>query len=69
SKVDKASLKEIDDMIASGVISGGMIPKVEACQKALLEGVAAVRMVNGKDERSIVSDVMSGKPHGTLITK
>ncbi|MDR0334728.1 MAG: acetylglutamate kinase, partial [Methanomassiliicoccaceae archaeon] len=39
SKVDKASLKEIDDMIASGVISGGMIPKVEACQKALLEGV------------------------------
>jgi acetylglutamate kinase len=69
SKVDTASLKMIDDMISSGIISGGMIPKVEACRKALLEGVSAVRMVNGKDERSIVSDVMDGKPHGTLITK
>jgi acetylglutamate kinase len=69
SKLDRVSLNMIDDMISSGVISGGMIPKVEACRKALLEGVSAVRMVNGKDERSIVSDVMGGKPHGTLITK
>ena len=69
SKVDQASLKMIDGMIASGIISGGMIPKVEACRKALLEGVSAVRMVNGKDERSIVSDIISGKAHGTLITK
>jgi acetylglutamate kinase len=69
SKMDKVSLKMIDDMIASGVISGGMIPKVEACRKAISEGVSAVRMVNGKDERSIVSDVMNNASHGTLITK
>lgn len=68
SKLDTVSLKKIDELIASGVISGGMIPKVEACRKAIQEGVSAVRMVNGKDERSIVSDVMDGKPHGTLIT-
>ena len=68
SKVDKISLSGIDGLIASGVISGGMIPKVEACRDAILAGVSAVRMVNGKDKASIVSDVMDGKPHGTLIT-
>ena len=64
------SLAEVDDLIASGVISGGMVPKVEACRKALLAGVTKVRMVNGKDEKSIVSDVMQeGIEHGTVITK
>jgi acetylglutamate kinase len=69
SKVDCISLPEVDRLIADGTISGGMIPKVEACRAALLSGVAAVRMVNGKDPRSIVSDVMQNKPHGTVIVK
>jgi len=67
SKIDKITIKEIDALISNGTISGGMIPKVEACSKAILAGVSAVRMVNGKDERSIVSDIMEGNGHGTLI--
>lgn len=69
SKIDRLSVEEVDALIADGTISGGMIPKVEACKKALLAGVSVVRMVNGKDERSIVSDVMKGVAHGTVITK
>lgn len=64
------SLTQVDELIADGTISGGMIPKVEACRRALLAGVSKVRMVNGKDPDSIVSDVMKeGVEHGTLITK
>ena len=69
SKIDSLTLEEVDALIADGTISGGMIPKVEACRKALLAGVSKVRMVNGKDQRSIVSDVMKDVPHGTIITK
>ena len=69
SKIDSLTLDEVDALIADGTISGGMIPKVEACRKALLAGVSKVRMVNGKDQRSIVSDVMKDVPHGTIITK
>ncbi|MDR2866466.1 MAG: acetylglutamate kinase [Methanomassiliicoccaceae archaeon] len=69
SKIDSVTLEDIDALIADGTISGGMIPKVEACRKAILSGVSAVRMVNGKDKESIVSDVMDNKPHGTLITR
>ena len=64
------TLEQVDGLIADGTISGGMVPKVEACRRALLAGVSKVRMVNGKDKKSIVSDVMQeGVEHGTVITK
>ena len=69
SKQDLLTLKEVDRLIADGVIFGGMIPKVDACRNALNAGVTRVRMVNGKDPRSIVSDVMRSVEHGTIITK
>jgi acetylglutamate kinase len=69
SKIDNLTLKEIDGLISSGVISGGMIPKVEACRDALNAGVKTVRMVNGKDKRSILTDILNNVPVGTIITK
>ena len=70
SKINELTLAEVDRLMEDGTISGGMIPKVEACRSALLAGVSAVRMVNGKDPRSIVSDVMmKDNHHGTIITK
>ena len=69
SKLDRVTLSEIDELIASGVISGGMIPKVEACKAVIDSGVDKVRMVNGKDEKSIITDIMKNIPHGTVITR
>lgn len=69
SKIDEMTLKGVDDLIARGVISGGMIPKVEACREALDAGVARVRMINGKDEKVILSDIVHGSKVGTLIKK
>ncbi|MCL2295870.1 MAG: acetylglutamate kinase [Methanomassiliicoccaceae archaeon] len=68
SKVDKITSKQIDKLIADGTISGGMIPKVDACRDALKAGVGTVRMVNGKDPNSILTDVIKNVPHGTIIT-
>ena len=69
SKIDSLTLEEVDALIADGIISGGMIPKVEACRSALLAGVGTVRMVNGKDPTSIITDIKKGVPHGTVITR
>ena len=60
--------KEILALIEDGTISGGMIPKVEACMKAVEAGAKAVRMVNGKDPENIFSDIAGGKVKGTVIT-
>lgn len=69
TKQNLLTLAEVDALIADGTISGGMIPKVDACRNALNAGVAKVRMVNGKDPRSIVSDLMNSVEHGTIIVK
>ena len=69
SIVNRLTLGEVDGLIADGTISGGMIPKVDACRSALHAGVGTVRMVNGKDPRSILTDVVKNVPHGTVITK
>lgn len=62
SKADSVTLAEVDALITDGTISGGIIPKVEACGKALLAGVFVVRMVNVKDLRSIITDINRGVP-------
>ena len=69
SKIDSLTLDDIDGLIEDGTISGGMIPKVEACREALNSGVEVVRMVNGKDKRSILTDMIKNVPIGTIITK
>jgi acetylglutamate kinase len=68
SKFGTLTKKEILALIEDGTVSGGMIPKVEACIKAVEAGAKAVRMVNGKDPDNIFSDVAGGKVKGTLIT-
>lgn len=69
STIPSLNLSEIDSLIADGTISGGMIPKVEACRKAVLAGVSVVRMVNGKDPETILGGIMEGAPKGTIIKK
>lgn len=59
------TLAQVDDLIRDGVITGGMIPKVEACRSAIEAGVRRVRMVNGKDPGT---PMLSGTA-GTVITK
>lgn len=69
SKVDEATLEDIDALIDDGTISGGMLPKVEACRRALLAGAGAVRMVDGRSGGPIVADAVKGVPCGTLIRR
>lgn len=67
SKVDRATLADIDAMIADGTISGGMLPKVAGCRKAVEAGARSVRMVDGKDPSDMLARAFAGEDVGTLI--
>lgn len=62
------TLSGIDALIADGTITGGMVPKVDACRTALLNGVGTVYMLNGKDPHSLVRKLIRGEDTGTRIT-
>jgi acetylglutamate kinase len=57
---------EARDMIESGVISGGMIPKISCC---LNNNVANVHILNGTIEHAILLEIFTDHGVGTKIIK
>jgi acetylglutamate kinase len=63
----RLSAAEAEAWIASGVIAGGMIPKINACRKALNAGAVA-RIIDGKQPHALLKE-FEGEAGGTTITK
>lgn len=57
--LSRLSGKEAEALIASGVISGGMIPKVNACLKALNAGARA-RIIDGRKPHALLKEIQGG---------
>jgi len=65
----KLTISEAEELIKEGTISGGMIPKVEACINALKKGVESVHIINGKIPHSILLEIFTEEGIGTMIVK
>lgn len=59
------SKTEAEGMVSSGVISGGMIPKINACLRALNAGVVP-RIINGRKPHALLAEINGGEG-GTTI--
>ncbi len=57
------------DLIASGAIESGMIPKVEACLETLDRGVRKVHIIDGRIKHSLLLEVYTSQGVGTEIVK
>ena len=62
-------MREIKTLIDNGVIIGGMIPKIEACEKALLGGVAKTHIIDGRIPHSLLLEVFTEGGIGTEIVR
>ena len=61
--------EEAESLIEKGIISGGMIPKVNTCLSAIKKGVDSVIILNGKLEHSLLLELFTIEGAGTLIRK
>lgn len=61
------TVSQVEDLIADGTISGGMIPKVETCVEALARGVEGVVILNGKTPHAVLLELFTDHGAGTLI--
>ena len=61
------TITQIEALIASGVISGGMIPKVETCMDAVRGGVKAAVIMDGKQPHACLLEMFLQHGIGTLI--
>ena len=60
---------EVEGLIDGGVITGGMIPKVRCCTKALANGVEKTHIVDGRREHAILLEIFTREGIGTEIVK
>ncbi|MHB8788644.1 MAG: acetylglutamate kinase [Desulfobulbaceae bacterium] len=60
---------EVEGLIDAGVITGGMIPKVRCCTKALENGVEKTHIVDGRREHAILLEIFTHEGIGTEIVK
>jgi acetylglutamate kinase len=59
--------EQVEELINSEVISGGMIPKVRCCQSALRGGVNKAHIVDGRQEHAILLEIFTHEGIGTEI--
>lgn len=67
SVLSRVTYEDIRKMIADGVISGGMLPKVECCMAAVEAGVQHVHILDGQLEHSLILEIFTKDGIGTLI--
>src|SRR5688572_27076804 len=67
--IPELTVRDAKELIASGVISGGMIPKVETCLEALDNGVEGVVILNGKTPHVVLVELFTEHGAGTLIVR
>lgn len=69
SLIPELTVSEAKTLYESGIISGGMIPKVDCCIKALDEGVENVTILDGRVPHSILMELLTDEGAGTMVTK
>ena len=60
---------EVPGLIESGVVSGGMIPKMQCCVDAIHGGVDKVHIIDGRIPHSILIELLSSKGIGTMLKR
>ena len=61
--------RQIDELIADGTISGGMIPKIAGAIDAAKSGVNTVHIVDGRVPHAMLLEILTDQAYGTMITR
>ena len=65
--IKKVVVSDIASLVKRGIISGGMIPKIECCKEAIRRGVQKVFITDGRVNHSILMELLSDEGMGTMF--
>lgn len=69
SLISKIYYDEIDELISTGCISGGMIPKIDSIRRAISGGVKKSVIIDGRIPHAILIEILSKQGIGTMIRR
>lgn len=67
SLIGVVNVSEAPQLVREGIISGGMIPKIECCIEAIRQGVNKVFIIDGRVPHSILIEVLTDEGIGTMF--
>ncbi|HWD24673.1 MAG TPA: acetylglutamate kinase [Acidimicrobiales bacterium] len=67
SRITRLSASELDRLIESGTIGGGMIPKATACARAVRAGVTSAHILDGRIRHALLLEVFTASGVGTMV--
>lgn len=67
SLIPRITVSEARELFATGIISGGMIPKIECCIEAIERGVKKVFIIDGRVPHSILIETLTDEGAGTMV--
>ena len=65
--MSKVYVSDIGNLVRAGIITGGMIPKIECCAEAIRRGVHRVFIVDGRVPHSILIELLTDEGIGTMF--
>ena len=65
--IEQFSANEAEVMIKKNIITGGMVPKVNACLYSIKNGVESAQIINGTEPHSVIAELFTDKGIGTKI--
>lgn len=68
SLITNITVSEAKQLYADGIISGGMIPKVDCCIEAIHAGVQTVTIMDGRIPHAILMELLTDEGAGTMVT-
>ncbi len=68
SLISESTPDELDALVGSGAVVGGMIPKVEACARAVRAGVGAAHVLDGRVGHALLLELFTDQGVGTMVT-
>lgn len=67
--IPKVYVSDIPQLINEGIISGGMIPKIECCREAIRRGVEKVFIIDGRVPHALLIEILTDEGLGTMFVQ
>ena len=67
--ISSIRIGDLPELVSSGVIQGGMVPKAECCRNAIEWGVNRVFIIDGRIPHAILIEMLTNEGIGTMFTK
>ena len=67
--IPKVYVSDIPQLVNDGIISGGMIPKVDCCREAIRKGVGKVFIIDGRIPHSLLIEILTDEGLGTMFVQ